>query len=374
MDKLFNFEDETLNKGFQIDMSLLSPEQREHVLKIFEARGYFHKNYKTLKDSWDSIIKYPLVCFNPNGNDCSLAYYGNGTSKENIRKNLANNALIDYPTLCRAAVQLEPREYAIGNTLEIRELFEYAKYIGLCQFVKYVGGENAIYCTPHRTIYTTINLNKGSLTINEFEAKLRGVSPVVKQSLTTEKPDFFNPDINGDPITAKGLVDWCKAYSMRKEKPVEVSPETEQPNSNEADMATARLAIGQQLDIIWLKGYDFGLKKLEQENAELKADKEEVSKMAVNLERDNQGMAKRIAELEAQLAVKNEPLSNTEQLPVGTIVHIVIEFDNRKGYRMLHISEPNCTCKKAFEWAHNQASMVEGIITSYDYAFPPKKQ
>jgi predicted RNase H-like nuclease (RuvC/YqgF family) len=56
------------------------------------------------------------------------------------------------------------------------------------------------------------------------------------------------------------------------------------------------------------------VQKLQQENAELKADKEEVSKMAVNLERDNQGMAKRIDELEAQLEAKNEQLNKTIEI------------------------------------------------------------
>lgn len=40
MKPLFNFTDNKFTKGFQLDMSVLSDEQREHVLKIFQARGF----------------------------------------------------------------------------------------------------------------------------------------------------------------------------------------------------------------------------------------------------------------------------------------------------------------------------------------------
>lgn len=115
------------------------------------------------------------------------------------------------------------------------------------------------------------------MTITSIDQQL-GEQPV-KPSVTVP---HFEANDNALPDQSKVL-----GFEFATE-PVEVSPETEITNSNEADMAAARLAIGQQLDIIWLKGYDFGVKKLEQENAELKA----------------------------QLATKNELLSNTEQLPV----------------------------------------------------------
>lgn len=94
MTKLFNFEDETLNNGFQIDMSVLTPEQGEHVLQIFEARGSIKCNDE---DDGD-IVMYDL-------DENSFAFYDTPS---------AHISFIDYPTLCRAAVQLEPNKV---NTL-----------------------------------------------------------------------------------------------------------------------------------------------------------------------------------------------------------------------------------------------------------------
>jgi hypothetical protein len=100
MKPLFNFEDETLNKGFQIDMSVLSTEQREHTLQIFQARGIdWYAGQKATK--FDMLIGFNWLCFNANGR--MLLSHNDSAATTKL-------PLIDYPTLCRAAVQLEPKE------------------------------------------------------------------------------------------------------------------------------------------------------------------------------------------------------------------------------------------------------------------------
>lgn len=161
-----------------------------------------------------------------------------------------------------------------------------------------------------------------------------------------------NTDIDGNPITAKGLVDWCKAYSKVKEKPVEVFPEAEQPfefinqvggskivGIKRPQPSAEYIAHAQKYSLD-MEAY---LDKLEQENTELKADNKTLQQNILSYVGEDRLRAEKaeleaenlkarhymkdltellgksqmtIADLEAQLAAKNELLSNAEQLPV----------------------------------------------------------
>ena len=183
MDKLFNFEDATLNKGFQIDMGELSPEQKEHVLQIFEARGiefYLHHTVKTK----------PFLAFFEMHKRFYIGFYDSGILVSTL-------PVTDYPTLCRASVQLEngnwTKMYSIAerenlimyaaNTAEMAYLYEKGAHMITKRILFQVpSGKIAVVGLADETApYSRLYLSP-----EEFEQKLRGIYPVFKQSLTTE--------------------------------------------------------------------------------------------------------------------------------------------------------------------------------------------
>lgn len=357
-----SFNDEKINAGFQLDTSLLNPEQIEHVLKIFEARGInFHIGKPTkikLDFSKNKIIEFEDgVLYQP---DCSVKL---------------KTPLIDYPTLCRGAVQLEVGNWCIANMEQCKKITGYSSID-----VSVTQNDTSLFVGYHWQGGHSLKLSP-----EDFEDKLRGIYPVAKQSLTTETKRYMKAinsgfivevDKENGLLFSGAIVDPCGTewevgakcntfrrnlfepcdYAPRSEaihsevkehmiadaadrlhfepvlhfetndnalpnqskvlgfefspEPVEVSPGTEQPNLHEADMAKARLVIGQELDKIWLKGYDFGIKKLEQENAQLREQKNKVSADWFDLTVKRAELEQRIAELEAKLA-QNAELKET---------------------------------------------------------------
>jgi hypothetical protein len=196
-------------------------------------------------------------------------------------------------------VQLEPNEYATGDTLKIGELFKYAKHLGLCRYVKYVRGENAIYFTPHKTIYTTLNVNKGSLTIEDFEAKLRGISPVIRENRTTESAD--NAQCT-EPQVEQPLIEDCGNKTLK-------------------DNPTIADNIGSHFNL----AFQYAV-KLEQENAQL----ENLLKVSKDLNNDYKEANEK---LKAELATLKEQFGKTEQLPVydaNWLDKIVMDYADKK--------------------------------------------
>lgn len=166
------FNDSKLNAGFQMDTSLLTPEQLGHVLQIFEARG---------------VSVMPLNEYRKH-----LAYFGNNlvTSNQHEHRDSVNMELtvpvIDYPTLCRGAVQLEPNTYAIASNEKICELLQCAQSLEMGHYMVHAL-DNYIHIDG-TGLYPSSYANEGKVRISpeDFERKLRGIYPVGENNATTE--------------------------------------------------------------------------------------------------------------------------------------------------------------------------------------------
>lgn len=310
MKQLFNFEDEALNNGFQIDMKELSPEQREHVLQMFESREI----------KWASGVQVTEHKYDFKRD--TILEFENGELYNPVKSMVLKTPLIDYPTLCRAAVQLEPNVFSEMLADKAFKLEDYARAIGA------LGSFNG--CTLFRSVggmvyKNTFNETLPTISPQEFEQRLKGIFPVIKDCLTTEKPKYFKSTSNGVIVECTGLDKYTDCFSgvvvhqgMSNVSlghtsdtwitsffepcdytPNEVSPETEQPKfSNPIEMACYEVS-----------------KALKEKDA-------------------------RIAELEAQLAEKNEQSSNTKQLPVYDAKWLNEVVKKYSHTYQLHIKQP----------------------------------
>lgn len=189
------FNDEELNKGFQMDTSLLTPEQLGHVENVFKARGI-----KVRGNS--SPIWKCLEFYNKEGEVYVeyLPYF-----KE-------DGQLIDYPTLCRAAVQLELLDFTImPDETSLQSLIDYGESICLHHYIQ-PRAHDSLYVLYGEVFGSTrlIIANAGgkpfkSISPEEFEQRLRGIYPVVRENRTTEKVETINNDMNGANIFVGGV-------------------------------------------------------------------------------------------------------------------------------------------------------------------------
>jgi len=192
--KLFNL-DSKYDRGFQIDMSQLTEEQRNHVLQIFDARGVkVIPNGCPLKFQWSK--QYISLLKEVDGNNMKLWDGG-----------FEDLPLITYPELCRGAVQLEVNTFAVFTSAKKLELKAYAKSIGLknnsegrYMLSGTMGG--VAYAKDFSVVHPTISSV-------EFEQKLRGISPVVRE---TEKQSADNAQCKPKYLKAKEdnslIVEW----------------------------------------------------------------------------------------------------------------------------------------------------------------------
>lgn len=317
------FNNEELNKGFQMDTSLLTHEQLTHVLQIFEARG----TPVGLKqsDAW----KW-------------LGFYLGGDSR-NMDVEFSpvfNNHLpvIDYPTLCRDAVQLEPNSVTeFIHSEDCRKAWEYWLSVGGSSDNKHFGNSIAlVWEKRYENVY--LNLFNGGLlgTFNkkivssekEFEQRLRGIYPVVRENRTTETPRYFKSKESQRIVKAtseikenrfKGIVvipfgsdevgeeavwiaDRFVECDYTPKEPViefvgEVSPATEQSKPQSP-----------------LTPYGRYVQELEQENAQLKAENLRAREYTNELTELLGKSQITIADLEAEnLKLKEESLKDFQQ-------------------------------------------------------------
>ena len=158
----FNFTDPKLNDNHHIDCENLTPEQLEHVLKIYAARGFHETNER-------NGCRY--LCFMPTYG--TIGWYARGGSPE-----------IDYPTLARAAVQLDDNTYAVFRINKRHELTEYAQAIGVWSNADM---PSMLFQGMGTLVYRdSTDSQIKQISPEEFEHKLKGIYPVVRENRTTE--------------------------------------------------------------------------------------------------------------------------------------------------------------------------------------------
>lgn len=178
------FNNEELNKGFQMDASLLSKEQLEHVEGIFKARG--SRKCSDVNDG-----KY-------------LVYDGKQNTFRHFPQKVDSLPFIDYPTLCRGAVQLEPKidgcsPYAkFINETKRGDLLDYALSIGLNTVPNY--HEDCLSLRWNGFTVEEVDISSchmvKEISPEVFEQKLRGISPVAENSVA-EKPRYYKSKNSG---------------------------------------------------------------------------------------------------------------------------------------------------------------------------------
>lgn len=203
-----------MNKGFQLDTSLLSPEQLGHVLQIFEARGIPVLNSPELTPITfgKKLIEYEAKSLQYNHN-------GNGAIGFSTFDSYGDLPIIDYATLCRGAVQLELHNWAKMESIALREnLIMYAANTAEMEYgydegVEAYNSRHIVYGTIRPTTKIGIvgtDETRGFLTIMElspedFERKLRGIYPV-KETEKGEKPRY---------LKGKVTCDYARGFSQR---------------------------------------------------------------------------------------------------------------------------------------------------------------
>jgi hypothetical protein len=188
MKPLFNFQDPKFNEGFQINVKEFNFDQIEHCKEIFKARGVPFETKQALNDwiiytEWSGVVKF-------------------------YSASSVNLPLITYPELFRGAVQLEANTFAISNFDKIDSLLGYAASIEMGTY--FVNGSDTHILYDHNGLYSSNyhNADKREISPAEFEAKLKGISPVARKTRKTEnqsadnaqcKPKYFK-SINSQRI------------------------------------------------------------------------------------------------------------------------------------------------------------------------------
>jgi hypothetical protein len=181
----------------------------------------------------------------------------------------------------------------------------------------------------------------------------------------------WNNTSQGD-VFWKQVYEWC-VNPINYQLPPIPAVEVEKPISEVIEKAN------QENQTKPFCGFEFS-PEVEQETVQdPKPTSEQIASFIVDLIAKTEKLEQENTELNAKLA---ELLSNPKELltehldalPIGTVIHVLIEFGNSKGYRMQCVSKENYTCKDAFNWAHEEAEKSKGIIITYNYIFPPKKQ
>jgi hypothetical protein len=172
MKQLFSLP-EKYSQGFQINVKEFNFDQIEHCKEIFKARGVPFETKQALNDwliytEWSGVVKF-------------------------YSASSVNLPVITYPELCRGAVQLEhgnwTKMYSIAerenlilyaaNTAEMAYLYENGAHINTKRILFQVpSGKIAVvglsdYTAPFSHLF---------LSPEQFEAKLRGISPVVRET------------------------------------------------------------------------------------------------------------------------------------------------------------------------------------------------
>jgi hypothetical protein len=329
MKPLFNLP-EKYSQGFQIDMSLLNEEQRNHVLQMFDARG----------------LKLPID-YIPYRGDFFLSYSNNsiGYSSVSYPTSILNEnlPLITYPELCRGAVQLENYCFCIADSPQSNTIMQYADMLGIyereigrpCGYLSYAD-DTVIFCEFCQEECTEISPD-------EFEAKLRGIFPVVRE--TTEKQSADNAQCKrylkstdnecvvefiegtiedrfkgrvierGQGKLSKGYVYdgfFCDQFEPCDYTPaVEVSPEVEQPKETISDCGKKTLmdnpTIADHIGSHFNLAFDYAKAlvnentSLRQENAQLKDKLNFANPQLLSLTQANTDLTKQVEELTQQV-------------------------------------------------------------------------
>jgi hypothetical protein len=229
----------------------------------------------------------------------TLTYHDNKVVSLNVYSCIIH--IITYPELCRGAVQLKIGEYAISETENIAKLFNYALGIKATKFSEYVRGENAIYWAKIGA-YTTFNVNKNSLTIEEFEQKLKGIYPVVRENRTTEKQSADNAQCT-EPQVEQPLIEDCGNKTLK-------------------DNPTIADHIGSHFNL----AFQYAV-QLEQKNAQLKNQ----IQFAWNDKQTLINALEQIKTLQTELATLKQPKTKPEQLPVYDaewLANVVSKYNN----------------------------------------------
>lgn len=156
---MFNL-DKKFDNGFQINISLLTEPQRLHVVQMLDARGIFSMSVSAeLK-----MDEYHWLCFTKDG----MSYL----------PEKAALPIIDYPTLCRAAVQLEaPVACEQGDSRN--EIYRYCVSVG----IKTGQSPDALWAFYKNGIVHfggyAKELGWNTISKKEFFDKLQGIYPVV---------------------------------------------------------------------------------------------------------------------------------------------------------------------------------------------------
>lgn len=192
MKPLFNFQDPKFNEGFQIDMSLLTEKQRNHVLQMFEARGVKWMGGESATERTDTLW-----------GGYGALIYKNGTLAQGQGK-FEQLPPIPYPELCRGAVQLEHGNWTKMYSIAEREnLILYAANTAEMAYLY----ENGAHMTTKRILFqvpsgkiAVVGLSDDTapfshlfLSPAEFEQKLLGISPVVRETTENQSADNAQP-------------------------------------------------------------------------------------------------------------------------------------------------------------------------------------
>lgn len=180
MKPLFNFQDPKFNEGFSFDISKITPEQREHFNQIINARGITQvKDY----DCEDRPFAYVDLQEN------TIAWY---------RYNIKPVFVITYPELCRGAVQLEDGKYCVGDYNKLKSIWTIAQQNNLpLKTILNINGDILVWENGglvSRYYNSVKSASNEEISPEEFEAKLRGISPVVRETeiLQDDEPQGMN--------------------------------------------------------------------------------------------------------------------------------------------------------------------------------------
>lgn len=159
------FNTKELNEGFQLDTSLLTPEQLSHVLQIFEARKIPISPKQS--DNWSWLIYSQWAG--------EVSFYSTSAKPVQIEKDKWSSAypIIDYATLCRGSVQLEPKTTTVCTIEVAKELMRYCEFIN--HGAEYAPREGGILF-EYRCKGFTHDATK--ISPEDLERKLHGIYPV----------------------------------------------------------------------------------------------------------------------------------------------------------------------------------------------------
>lgn len=293
MKSLFNFQDPKFNEGFSFDISKLTPEQREHFNKIINARGITQLNDYDCEDKPFAYVDLT---------EQTIAWY---------RYCQHPNFLITYPELCRGAVQLEANTFAISNFDKIDSLLGYAASIEMGTY--FVNGSDTHILYDHNGLYSSNyhNADKREISPAEFEAKLKGISPVVRETTENQSADNAHPNYykaihsdcivqwisDTDDMQFKGIVivddatcevgDIAEFWDKDSFEPCNYTPNTDVVSQREdfpeVDLPS-RVSLADKLHKILEESISEN-ERLEQENAQIKEQVEELTQQVFDLKR-----------------------------------------------------------------------------------------